>query len=405
MVALPGIDLSFRFVGLLIMLGIRAIIAGIVCIINRRNEDRKKNFWMVISAVCGIALISISMVPAFVFKDYEGRPVTGTFEVENCSAILIDRTRLEINENDGSCREVPIYFYYPSCVKELKDGSLPLIMFSHGAFGYYESNTSTYMELASNGYVVVSIEHPYHSLFTKDTAGKLITVDPEFFNTALSVGSKGEAEVFEITSKWMELREADMNFALDTIIKASKKTGDDDAWFYIDDSKEEINDILKCVDIDKIGLMGHSLGGATAVSVGRREDISAVIDFDGTMLGEEVGLKDGEIIINEEPYDTPILCFDSESHHGDRVIVQETGLTYSNNVILDNAKYGYSTYLEGSAHMNFTDLPLFAPLLAKNLGMGSVDPEYCIDKVNEITLRFFDCYLKGIGDFEVDEKY
>ncbi|MBQ5851909.1 MAG: hypothetical protein IIW54_14020, partial [Lachnospiraceae bacterium] len=30
----------------------------------------------------------------------------------------------------------------------------PLVVFSHGAFGYYESNTSTYMELASNGYVV-----------------------------------------------------------------------------------------------------------------------------------------------------------------------------------------------------------------------------------------------------------
>lgn len=196
-----------------------------------------------------------------------------------------------------------------------------------------------------------------------------------------------------------------MNFALDTIIKASKDSAYDDAWFYTDDKKEEISNILKCVDTERIGLMGHSLGGATAVSVGRREDVSAVIDFDGTMLGENTGIEDGRILVNEDPYDTPLLCFDNESHHGDRVIAREEGLTYSNNVILDNAKDGYSTYFEGSAHMNYTDLPLFSPFLAKNLGMGSVDPEYCIDKVNEITLRFYDHYLKGIGDFEVDEKY
>lgn len=405
MLVLPGIDLSFRFTGLIFMLSIRALIAGGVWLINRSNEDKKKNLWMILSAFLGVVLISMSMIPAFVFKDYKGRPVSGPYEVADSSAILIDKTRLETNENDGSYREVPVYFYYPSALKDIKEHSLPLVIFSHGAFGYYESNTSTYMELASNGYVVVSIEHPYHSLFTKDTTGKTIIVDPEFFTTALDAGNRGEAETYRITSKWMEIREADMNFALDTIIKASKDSAYDDAWFYADDKKEEISNILKCVDTERIGLMGHSLGGATAVSVGRREDVSAVIDFDGTMLGENTGIEDGRILVNEDPYDTPLLCFDNESHHGDRVVAREEGLTYSNNVILDNAKYGYSTYFEGSAHMNYTDLPLFSPFLAKNLGMGSVDPEYCIDKVNEITLRFYDHYLKGIGDFEVDEKY
>ena len=55
--------------------------------------------------------------------------------------------------------------------------------------------------------------------------------------------------------------------------------------------------------------------------------------------------------------------------------------------------------------MNFTDLPLFSPVLARNLGLGDRDPEECIDKINSITLQFFNCYLKGAGDFEVNEKY
>ena len=48
-------------------------------------------------------------------------------------------------------------------------------------------------------------------------------------------------------------------------------------------------------DTEKIGLMGHSLGGAAAVSVGKeRSDIDAVIDMDGSMFGEMTNVKDGK---------------------------------------------------------------------------------------------------------------
>ncbi|MBP5553543.1 MAG: hypothetical protein J6X94_01585 [Lachnospiraceae bacterium] len=405
MLVLPGIDLSIRFKALFFLLIVRLAVSGIAFSVFRKNEKRKKNVSIVLGTVFGIILIAVSMLPAFIFKDYSGRPVSGPYSVAQSSAILIDNSRMEANETDGSFREVPVYFFYPECIEDLDEGSLPLVMFSHGAFGYYESNASTYLELASNGYIVVSIEHPYHSLFTKDTNGKIITVDPEFFNNAMDAGSRSEAEVYELTSEWMDIREADMNFALDTIIASAKNASIGEEWFLTDTSGEEICKILAATDTDKIGLMGHSLGGATAVTVGRRDDVSAVIDFDGTMLGEEVGFENGEIIVNPEPYDTPILCFDSASHHADRVEAERIGYVYSNNVIMDNAMEGYSVYFEGTAHMNFTDLPLFSPVLAKNLGLGDRDPEECIDKINSITLKFFDCYLKGIGEFEADEKY
>ena len=72
---------------------------------------------------------------------------------------------------------------------------------------------------------------------------------------------------------------------------------------------------------------------------------------------------------------------------------------------MDNASEGYSVYFAGTAHMNFTDLPLFSPFLGKNLGKGEREPEECIEKIKSITLQLFDVYLKGIGDFEVNEKY
>ena len=55
--------------------------------------------------------------------------------------------------------------------------------------------------------------------------------------------------------------------------------------------------------------------------------------------------------------------------------------------------------------MNYTDLPLFSPLLAGLLGTGDVDSEACINKMNEITADFLDYHLKGEGEFAVEETY
>ena len=151
--------------------------------------------------------------------------------------------------------------------------------------------------------------------------------------------------------------------------------------------------------------MGHSLGGATAVTVGRRDDISAVIDIDGTMLGEQTDFKDGKYVINEKTYSTPLLAIDNEAHHYDRQECLQNGYVYANNVVLENAANAYQTYFVGAGHMNFTDLPLISPFLASKLGTGDIDPEKCTDTLNQLILDFYNCYLKDQGVFSVQEHY
>ena len=407
MLLLPGIDMSFRFTGLLILLIIRILLAGIFALTNSKNEKPKKKAAIITGAVLSILLLAGSLIPAFIFTDYQGRPVTGNYPVAQGTAILIDHSRLETFENDGSYREVPTHFYYPENAPADEAHSMPLVIFSHGAFGYYQSNTSTYMELASNGYVVVSLDHPYHSFFTKDTSSKTVIVDRAFLQSAMQIGKSDieTAEIYEITSKWMELREADMNFVIDTIKQAADGSMPEDVWYLSGDDKNRVTEALSLIDSSCIGLIGHSLGGATAVTVGRRDDVAAAVDLDGTMLGEELGVSGGEIIINNEPYVTPLLCFDSESHHNSREEARLAEYVYENNVILDNAAEGFSTYIKGAAHMDFTDLPFFSPFLANFLGKGSVDTEKCMDTVNGVVLDFFNCYLKGTGEFSVNESY
>ena len=403
MLILPGIDTSFRFMGLIIILIARLIVAGIFALVYRSKSTSKKTAAKIMSLIVSALLIAFSMVPAFIFTDYQGRPTTGSYTVKNCQAILVDKNRIEEFENDGSNREVPVYFFYP---EEAEEGEkFPLIIFSHGAFGYYESNASSYLELASHGYVVVSLDHPYHAFFTRDTDGKLITVNRDFINDCMNANNDmTEEKIYEVSKDWIKLRADDVNFVLDTLEGAADNSNFNDFWFEDKTAESDVKEVTSHIDTSKIGLTGHSMGGATAVEVGKqRDDIDAVIDIDGTMLGNIKGVKDGKYIIDDTLYEVPLFVLDNAQSK--KELEELVDYPYPNITIRDNCTTYYETYFEGTLHMDYTDLPLFSPVLAKMLGSGDVDHEYCSDLLNSLEVEFFDCYLKGEGQFSVQESY
>ncbi|MDE5771481.1 MAG: hypothetical protein K2I06_07640 [Ruminococcus sp.] len=397
---LPVTGQKWRFTGCLVIFGIRLAISFITYLIKRRGTAKEKTkAKMIVGAVMNTILIGFSLFPAFVFTGYSGLKTSGQYKVKETQAILTDNSRLETHENDSSNREVPIHFYYP-------DGDVvncPLVVFAHGSFGYYQSNSSLYAELASNGYVVASIDHPYYAFFTKDTDGKTIIVDMEFMKTAIDIQNSSdftEAEnVYNVECEWMSVRTADENFVLDTI-KTAKNSGSlDTAWYTkSDDVKAEILSVLEMTDTEKIGLTGHSIGGAAAVQLGReRDDITAVVDIDGTMLGEQISFSNGKTNYNPEPYPIPILSLDNANHWQSYVDGLDESTDYVNKYLLDNAVDGREAHFDGTEHMDFTDLPLLSPTLSKMLGKGSVDSSEFIPEINRIILNYFNYYLKGEG--------
>lgn len=219
------------------------------------------------------------------------------------------------------------------------------------------------MELASNGYVVASIAHPYHAMFVEDINGKMTLVDMDFMKKIYGDNgadtAEAERKVYEFSLEWVELRTGDMNFVLDTILEKSGK---------------ETEGLFSRVDVDKIGLFGHSMGGATAVQVEReRKDIDAVIDLEGTMAGEYVGFKDGYEIYNETPYPVPVLDVNSKAT---REQIDELKTTHPDWEYVND-------YLGRNA-----------------LDYREVNPKECIKNVNEVVRTFFDYYLKGDGTLE-----
>ncbi|MCM1258836.1 MAG: hypothetical protein NC307_13410 [Roseburia sp.] len=402
-ILLPVTGAKWRFTGCLVILGIRLAISCITYLIKRSSVKKEiTKAKAVVGTVMGIILIGFSLVPAFLFTGYAGLETSGPYKVKETQAILIDHSRLETNENDGSNREIPIHFYYPGSGAK----NCPLILFAHGSFGYYHSNYSLYAELASNGYVVASIDHPYYAFFTKDTEGKTIIVDTGFMQTAMNMQYSSDftetEDDFKVTCEWMSLRTADENFVLDTI-KTAKDSGSlDTAWYTeSEDVKAEILGVFEMTDTEKIGLTGHSIGGAVAVQLGReRDDIAAVIDIDGTMLGEEISFDNGTLSYNPEPYPIPALSLDNASHW--ESYAGSGGMDYVNTYMLDHALDAREIHFEGTEHMDFTDLPLFSPALSKLLGKGEVDSSEFIPEVNGIILEFFNYYLKGEGELNIE---
>lgn len=355
--------------------------------INKGKGVLKRKIIILVSIVVLLAVFIKFFLPQIMFPEFEPVKVTGEYTVITDTYTWIDESRTETFSDKGEKRALTVKFWYPE-----EDGNYPLIVFSHGAFGVIDSNDSTCKELASNGYVVVSIGHPYHAMFVEDVHGKTTIVDMDFVKRVYSDNGaddpEAERRVYEFSKEWMAVRTGDMHFVLNTVLEKNK-------------SKEE--GPFRKLDAEHIGVFGHSMGGATAVQIGReRNDIDAVIDLEGTMAGEYIGFENGCEIYNEVPYPLPVLDINSKAVRDDieELKKEHEGWEYVNDYLGRNAVCYREIIFYDAGHLNFTDLPLFSPITAKVLGVGEVNPRECIENVNEAVLIFFDFYLKGKGTLE-----
>ncbi|KNY26130.1 alpha/beta hydrolase family protein [Pseudobacteroides cellulosolvens] len=380
----PIIDWSFRWAVLGIVLAIQALL-GVIVIVRKKGNSVSKKSKVLFTCFGRAILIGMAVLPAVIFPQYKEIMPTGEYSVGTKSYTLTDAARKEDFTKEEDNRNVTIQFWYPldkQRQEAIAKGKFPLTVFSHGAFGYRMSNYSTYQELASHGYIVCSIDHTYHAFMTKQEDGKTVIANMEFINDAMKAqnGDISAEEIYKLEKDWMKLRTGDMKFVLDYIKKAAVTANADPVY--------------QGIDLEHIGMFGHSLGGATAAQIGRDDkDVDAVAVIDGTMLGEITGFENGKNIVNKTPYPKPIINFYNESHYNEALSKQNE---YSNMVAYKNALDSYQVVIKGSGHMNFTDLPIISPFLAKLLGgSGNVDARNCIEIMNQDILQFFDRYLKS----------
>ena len=376
---------GFRYYAIFIILLIQSAVG--ICIIIRKKDKPYRIRKIIFDMIINCMLYSSALFFAILCPQYKQPNNTGSYKVATTKYTWIDESRVEEFSDTGENRALTVEFWYPENVT----GKYPLVVFSHGAFGFSGSNYSTYTNLASNGYVVASIGHTHHALFTMDTNKNLTIVNTDFINNVIECNNIDNPEKeFLDTREWMKLRVDDENFVIDTILEKANSLNSDGLFTLIDSSN--------------IGLLGHSLGGASSAQLGRvRDDIDAVIDLDGTMLGEEIAFEKGETVLNSEPYPVPLLNIYAEDHYERAMKVDSE--EYVNFYASRNAIEAYEIIIRDSGHLNFTDLPLFSPILAKMLGIGTINKKECIETMNEIVLKFFDYTLKDGTQPKFEKEY
>lgn len=372
-------DSTFQWYAILIWMSVLIIwgIFSLIKLLRKSDDSPYKKGNVICRAIIRCMIWFAVSVPLLIFPPHDQLETTGSYTVSKKVYTWTDESRKETLADTDEYRNVTVTFYYP----QETDEKCPLILFSHGAFGFEKSNYSAYTELASNGYVVCSISHTYHAFYTEEADGTIKIVNMGFMQEALDAtnGLYDNRELYELEQKWMDVRLADADFVLDTIIENCGR-GDDE--------------FFDMIDLEHIGMFGHSMGGATSVEMARkREEIDAVVVLDGTFIGSFMGYENGELIFNDEEINTPILNLRSEAQNENFTMGNE----YINNYVLARTEIAKDTVIEGSEHMNFTDLPMFSPLLADMLGTGERDSRECIEIVNSLVKEWFDCYVKEEG--------
>ncbi|MCC6300557.1 MAG: alpha/beta hydrolase [Anaerolineales bacterium] len=282
---------SFRWYGLAALLFFWAALGTYALL--RKTEERTFRARQIVARSLSAGLLTlIAVTPAMLFPDYEPLPPTGPHEVATAHYTYTDESRLERFVKDAEHRHVNVAFWYPN--DREGNETYPLIVFSHGGLGTENSNESLFLELASHGYVVASIGHPYHALWTKDEDGRVTFVNMDYFRELQREDAKRDKEQsYRYYRSWMETRMGDINFAINTILM--KKA-------------ENAGSVYNLIDVERIGVMGHSLGGSAVLGIPRqRDDIDAVIALESPFLYDIVGVESNEFIWLDEVYPAPVL--------------------------------------------------------------------------------------------------
>ncbi len=340
------------------------------------KEYRAKD--AVVRAIGALLWVFLAMIPALVFPPYQLPGVTGPYTVAEVQYTYMDNSRIEIYADTGEMRKINVTFWAP----ENAEGAFPLVIFSHGSFGTKTSNTFLYHELASHGYVVASLDHPYHSFSTKDADEQITFVSLDYLRELQQEDAKTDKQQSHACyQKWMGIRMGDINFLLNTIL-AEAAAG--------------APGVYSLVDSEKIGVMGHSLGGSAALGIGRqRDDIDAVIALEAPFLFDIEGVENGEFVFNHDVYPVPVLNIYSDSSWEH---LSEWAQYAENHALLsDTPATASNLHISGMGHLALTDLSLASPLLVRMF--DSVKPTRDsvegLKIINEASLEFFDLYLKN----------
>jgi dienelactone hydrolase len=247
-------------------------------------------------------------------------------------------------------------------------GRHPVVLYSPGLGGWRAVNTAVVEQLASHGYVVVTIDHTHDSQLVEFPGGRVA-------ESAIPQPSD-EAESDRIIAKALAVRVADTRFTLDQLGTLNRGHNPDA------EHRSLPQGLAGAFDLSRVGMFGVSLGGATAAET-MLEDrrIRVGVNLDGTIFGR----------VLTAGLDQPFLQFGAEPDEGEADDTWNAFWTRLRGPRLE-------IQLKGSKHLSFTDLHTFneqsgLPEAEQEPLFGTIDGRRSIAVQRAYALAFFDRYL------------
>ncbi|NOZ74946.1 MAG: DUF4440 domain-containing protein [FCB group bacterium] len=243
---------------------------------------------------------------------------------------------------------------FSDAVAQRSTGPYPVILYNHGYGGFTTVHQTICEELASQGYVVVSVSHAYESALLLKPDGSVKGFDPNnqaYRDRLAEAGGSEQEELKDRIIRAGHLAEQEKYYR-QLLVKSPRHQESVQVWAadnrFVLQKLKALNDtdpvLAGLFDLTAIGTIGHSLGGATAGELALTEPtVRAGINLDGFQFG---GVLESELQI-------PFM-FIWENGRNSRLPVN------GNDLFFQKSKAAcYSLVIQGFEHTTFTDLPLF----------------------------------------------
>lgn len=241
----------------------------------------------------------------------------------------------------------------PLDAQPLRDQApFPVVIFSPGNGTNVEFYSSLAGAIASHGYVVVGIDHPYDVAAVELAEGRVAAYDKEQWLLSPEAHRK-------YTAARVKVRTADILFVLKEL-----------------EAINESGPFTQVLDLDAVAVAGHSLGGIAASEACKVEPrFRSCLNYDGLQAGgpfstEETAIPPAQpfVFLTKEPQLHPRLLERFESMHESYLVV-----------------------IHGASHQSFTDGPMLQPTLLP----GESQADKLMDLIHIYSLAFLDQTLKG----------
>jgi dienelactone hydrolase len=232
-----------------------------------------------------------------------------------------------------------------------KSGGNPVLIFSPGLGVPAALYTATLVDLASHGFVVVAVDHPYVSGAVLRSDGSLADFVPP---TDFEEQQAFDAQAFPTVV-------ADLRFVAGQLAAMSERGGA----------------LEGAIDLSRMGALGHSFGGAAAIATCRADTrLAACANLDGSMRGD----------VTDAPVASPIL------------IMATSGVLERDPTIASFWKGlegpGALVEVTGTGHLDYSDVGLLMEELGHPggrgaLDLGTIDAERAASIMRDLTRSFF----------------